>query len=165
MVSLKLTYQPHASGLRARGRFRRGSIRGGGDTSEELGYFEPVVHADEAGGHEVVRCGIEQALPLEALQVSGLIVDEEVGAKDRLVAAEDVVRGRDEGKVALQPAVFGAERVGHGHGLRGDVNFKTRGKVFEHRLRLRHERKVFEEIFSIEKGAKLRLPVERRDFP
>ena len=84
---------------------------------EVFGNLLPVVDADEAGDGEVVRCGVEQALAFKVQQVAGLVVDEEVGAEDGLVAAEDVVSGRDEGEVALQPAVLGSEGVGDGHGL------------------------------------------------
>ena len=39
---------------------------------------------DEAGGGEVVRGGVEQAPAFKAEQVSGLVVDEEVGAQDAI---------------------------------------------------------------------------------
>jgi len=48
-----------------------------------------------------VRRGVKQPLAFEANEIPGLVVDQEVGAQDALVAAEDVVRGRDEGKMAL----------------------------------------------------------------
>ena len=127
---------------------------------EKLRHLEPVVHAYESGGKQIMRRGVEQALAFEAQQVARLVVDEKVGAEDRLVAAKDVMRGRDEGKVALQPAVFRAERIGHGHGLRGDEDFKARGQFLQHRLRAGHQGQVFEKIFGIEKSAQL-LPGDR----
>src|ERR1039458_7550751 len=99
----------------------------------------PVVYAHKAGGGQVVGSGVEQALALEAHEVFGQVVDEIVGAKDGLVSAEDVVGGRDEGEVALQPAVLGAEGVGDGHGLSGDEDFKAQGEFPEHVLRTGHQ--------------------------
>jgi len=132
---------------------------------EVIGDFEPIVDTDKSGGGEVVRGTIEKAVAFEAEKVFGLIVDEEVGAEDGFVAAEDVVRGRDEGKVALEPAVFGAQGVGDGHGLRGDENFETRRKFFEDWLRVRHEGQILEEVFGVEESAELGLAIERGNFP
>src|ERR1039457_3217409 len=114
-----------------------------GDGGEVLGNLLPVIDADEAGGGEVVGGGVEDALAFKAEEVFGQVVDEVVGAEDGLVAAEDVMRGRDEGKVALEPAVLGAEGVGDGHGLGGYEDFGAGGEVFEHVLSAGHEGQVF----------------------
>ena len=138
------------------------SIANGG---EVVGDLLPVIDADEARGREVMRGGVEDALAFEADQVFGQVVDEIVGAEDGLVAAEDVMGGRDEGEMALQPAVLGAERVGDAHGLGGNEDFKAGREVLEHLLRARHKRQVLEKVFGVEKVAELLLAVERRDFP
>src|ERR1039458_7422524 len=106
-----------------------------------------------------MRCGVEQSLAFEASEIPRLVVDEVVGAENSLVAAEDVMRGRDEGKVTLQPSVLGAEGIGHGHGLRCDKDLKTRGKILEHRLCIGNHVQHFEKVFGVEKGAELRLAV------
>ena len=140
-------------------------MRPRGDCVKVIGNFAPVVHPNKTGCCEIVRRSIEQSLAFEASEIPGLVVDEIVGAEDGLVTAEDVVRGRDEGKMSLQPSVFGAEGVGHGHGLRGDEDFKAGGEVFEHLLRVGNQSQVLEEVFSVEEGAKLLLAVEGRDLP
>src|ERR1039458_9366126 len=136
-----------------------------GDGGEVLGDLLPVVYADEAGGGQVVGGGVEDSLTFKAEEVFGQVVNEVVGAEDGLVAAEDVMRGRDEGKVALQPAVLGAEGVGDGHGLGGDEDFKTGGEVFEDVLSAGHEGQVLEEILGVKEGAELLLAVEGGDLP
>ena len=68
----------------------------------------PVIHADEAGGRQIVGRGIEQALALKAEEIAGQVIDEVVGAEDGLVAAEDVVGGRNEGEVALKEKTLSA---------------------------------------------------------
>jgi len=85
------------------------SRRNGGKV---LGNLFPVIDADEASCSEVMRSGIENALALEAEEILGQVVDEIVGAKDGLVAAEDVVRGRDERKVSLQPGYLEPSELG-----------------------------------------------------
>ena len=132
---------------------------------EVLGDLVPVIDARKASDGEVVRRGVEQAPALKEQQVAGLIVDEEVGAEDGLVAAEDVVRGRDEGEMALQPAVLGTEGVGDNHGLGSDEDLEARGEIFENLLRVGHEREVFKEIFRVKKGAELKLAIGGRDLP
>src|ERR1035437_1371464 len=141
------------------------STNGVDNGGEVACHFLPVVDASEPGGGEVVGGGVEQALAFKAEQVAGQIVDEVVGAQNALVAAEDVVRGRDEGEMALQPAVLGAQGVGHGHGLGGDEDFEAAAEVFEHLLGVGYQGKVFKEVFGVEKGAELLLAVERRDLP
>jgi hypothetical protein len=136
-----------------------------GDGGEEFGDLLPVVDAGVAGNGEVVGCGVEQALAVKELEVAGLIVDEEIGEEDGLVSAEDVVGGRDEGEVALQPTILGAERVGDNHGLRGYEDFEAGGEVFQDALRVGHEGEVFKEVFSVKEGAELELAVGGRDLP
>jgi hypothetical protein len=132
---------------------------------EVFGYFLPVVDAEEAGGSQVVRGGVKEALAFKAKKVLGQIVDEIVGAEDGFAAAEDVVAWRDEREVALEPAVLGAKGVGDGHGLRGDEDFKAGGELLEHLLRAGHEGQVLEEVLGVEEGAKLLLAVEGCDLP
>ncbi len=67
--------------------------------------------------------------------------------------------------MALQPAVLGAKRVGHGHRLRGDEDLKARGEIFEDRLRVGHQGQSFKEVLGVEKSAELGLAVEGRDLP
>jgi len=112
-----------------------------------------------------MRGGVEDALAFEALEIARQVVDEVVRAKNGFVAAEDVMRGRDEGEVALEPAVFGAERVGDGHGLGGDEDFELLRKLLQDVLCVGHQRKIFKEVFGIEEGAKLLLAVERSNLP
>ena len=110
------------------------------------------------------RC-IEQALAFESLQVARQVVDQVIGAEDALVAAKNVVGRRDEGKVALQPAVLGAERVGDGHGLGGDEDVEAGGKVLQNLLRIGHQGQIFEEVLGIEEGSDLLLAILRRNLP
>jgi hypothetical protein len=144
---------------------RIGPLPSGREVGEVRGYFFPVVDAEEAGGGEVVGGGVEEALALEAEEVFGQVVDEIVGAQDRLVAAEDVVGGRDEGEVALQPAVLGAEGVGDGHGLGGDEDLKACGEALEHLLSAGHEGQVLEEVLGVKEGAELLLAINGGDLP
>ena len=75
------------------------------------------------------------------------------------------MRGRDEGKVPLQPSVLGAKRVWNGHGLGGDEDFKPGRQVFEYPLRVGHQGQVFKKVLGVKKGAELLLAVERGNFP
>src|SRR5579864_631839 len=129
------------------------------------GYVGPVVDASEADGGDVVRRGVEEAAAFKALEVAGQVVDEILGAENGLVAAEDVVGGRDEQEVALQPAILGAERVGYGHGLGGDENVEAFGQVLQDLLRTGHQWEVFEKVLGIEEGAHLLLTVGGRHLP
>jgi hypothetical protein len=79
------------------------------DGGEVLGNLLPVINTRKSGCGQVVRCGVKQAPAFKVEQIAGLVVDEEVGAENGFVAAEDVMCGRDEGEVALQPALLGAE--------------------------------------------------------
>ena len=97
--------------------------------TEVLDYLFPVIDADKACSGQVMGSGVEQALSIKAEDIFRQVVDEIVGAEDGLVSAEDVVGGRYLGKVALQPAVLGAEGVGDGHGLGGDEDFKAGGEL------------------------------------
>ena len=76
---------------------------------EVLGDFFPVIDANETGRGQVVRSTVKEALAFKAEQILGQVVDQVVGAEDGLVAAKDVVGGRDEGKMTLEPAVLGAQ--------------------------------------------------------
>jgi len=135
------------------------------DCREVLRHLPPVLYADEAGCRLIVRGGVEDSLAFEADQVAGHVVNEVVGAEDAFVAAENIVRGRNERKMALQPAVFWAERVGDGHGLGGDEDFEAGAEVSEDLLRVGHDGQVFKKIFGIEKGAQLDLALLRCDLP
>jgi hypothetical protein len=66
-----------------------------------LGYLLPVVDAEETSGVKVVGCGVEQSLALKAEYIFGQVVNKVAGAKNRLVAAKDIIRGRNKRKVAL----------------------------------------------------------------
>src|SRR5690348_10313002 len=135
------------------------------DAGEVCGDLLPVVEARKTRGAEIVRSGIEQALAFEPRQVAGQVVDQIVGAENGLAAAKHIMLRRNEGKVALQPAVLGSQRVGDNHGLRGDKDFKARREILQHLLRAGNQRQVFKKIFGIEKGAKLLLAVGRSEFP
>src|SRR5665213_2859163 len=99
------------------------------------------------------------------MQIAGLVVDQIIRAKDGFVAAEDIVSGQYEGKMPLQPAIFGPQRVGNNHSLRGNKNLKAPGKRLEHLLSARHQRKILEEVLSVKESAQLLLAFERRHFP
>ena len=135
------------------------------DGGEIFGDLLPILNSDETGIGEIVRRGEEEALAFEAKEIARKIVDEVVGAEDGLVAAEDVMGGRDEGEVALEPSILGTERVGHDHGLGGDEDFKTGGEILKGFLRAGDEGKILEEIFGIEEGAKLLLAIVRSELP
>ena len=90
---------------------------------KELFDFEPVVDAFEALDVDVVGRGVDDAFAFEAAELAGIVVDEIVGAEDALVAAVDDVRGRDEGEVLREPAVFLVKRGRDFHGSGGDEDF------------------------------------------
>src|SRR3954467_15109108 len=100
-------------------------------------------------------CRVEQAGPLEEAQVPWQVVNQVVRAQNALIPAEHVVRRRNEREVALQPAVFGAERIGNGHGLGGDEDLEAKLKVFKYLLGTGHQRQILEKVFGIEEFAEL----------
>ena len=53
--------------------------------------FEPVVDALETLDVDVVGRGVDDAFAFEAAELTGVVVDEVVGAEDALVAAVDDV--------------------------------------------------------------------------
>src|SRR5690349_1870124 len=98
----------------------------------------PAIYAVEACGRLVVRGREEQARATENVQVTWLIVDEEIGTQYGFIAAEDVMRGGNEREMPLQPPVLWAEGVWNHHGLRGDENLVSFGERFENVLCARH---------------------------
>ncbi len=117
--------------------------RGAWGLREEEGFdVEPVVDAAEAGDVDVGGRGEEDAFAaggfgvgggggvwggsgwvvggLEEAELAGVVVDEEVGAEDGFVAAEDDVGGGDEREVLGEPMEFGGEAGGDFHGGGGD---------------------------------------------
>ena len=67
--------------------------------------------------------------------------------------------------MALQPAVFGTEGVGDGHGLGGDIDFEAVGEGAEDLLRAGHEGEIFEEIFGVKEGAELLAALGGGELP
>src|ERR1700691_1600694 len=102
-----------------------------GNCDEISGDILPVVDADEASCGKVLRRGVEKALAFKTKQIFGLVLDEVVCAEHLFIATEDVMRWRNERKMALQPTVFGTQGVGNDHGLRGDKDLKALREIFE----------------------------------
>ena len=98
------------------------------------------------GGSEIAFGGGGGGSGLEAVELAGVVVDEEVGAEDGFVSAEDDVRGRDEGEVALEPVELGGEAGGDFHGGGGDEDVVTRLQAREGLLGSGHDVEDGEEV-------------------
>ncbi len=73
-----------------------------------------------------------------------------VGAEDGLVAAEDDVRGGDEGEVFGEPVVLGGEAGGDFHGGGGDEDVVAGLEALEDALGVGHDAEDAEEVFFAE---------------
>jgi hypothetical protein len=136
-----------------------GRVSGGKWSGEEhFFYGQPVVYAAVAGDVDVGRTGIDDAFAdrgavlvvLKQGQLAGVVVDEVVGAEDAFVAAEDDVRGGDEGEVFGEPVVFGGEAGGDFHGGGGDKDFVAGLEALEDALGVRHDGEDAEEVVVAE---------------
>ena len=132
---------------------------------KELFDFEPVVDAFESLDVDVVGRGIDDAFTFEAAELTGVVVDEVVGAEDALVAAVDDVRGGDEGKVLREPTVFLMKRAWDLHGRRGDEDLVVHLEAAEDALGFRHDGEGFEEVFGAEGGLEDFVAVGGDDLP
>jgi len=92
--------------------------------------------------------GVEDALTLEQAELAGVVVDEEVGAEDGLVPAEDDVGGGDEGEVFGEPFVLGSEAGGDFHGGGGDEDVVAGLEAGKDALGVGHDREDAEEVFG-----------------
>ena len=80
------------------------------------------------------------------MELAGVVVDEKVGVEDGFVAAEDDVRGRDEGEVLGEPLVFGGEAGGDFHGGGGDEDVVAGLEAGEYALGVGHDGEDAEEV-------------------
>jgi hypothetical protein len=94
--------------------------------------------------------GVEDAFALKGAELAGVVVDEEVGAEDALVAAEDDVCGVDEGEVALEPVELGGEGGGDLHGGGGDEDLILRLEALDDAGGVGHDVEDGEEVFGVE---------------
>ena len=78
--------------------------------------------------------------------MAGVVVDEEVGAENGLVPAEDEVGGRDEGEVFEEPLVFGGEAGRDFHGGGGDEDVVAGLEPGEDALGVGHDGEDAEEV-------------------
>jgi hypothetical protein len=124
---------------------------------EEGFYVLPVVYAAEAGEVDVGGAGVEDAFAVrvalivgrfEEAELAGVVVDEEVGAEDGFVAAEDDVGGGNEGEVLGQPLEFGGEAGGDFHGSGGDEDVVAGLEAAEDALGVGHDGEDAEEVFG-----------------
>ncbi len=88
-----------------------------------------------------------------------------VAAQDALVAAEDDVRGRNEGEVLLQPVELGIEAGGHFHRGCRDVDLVVLLQPLENALGMRHHAQDGEEILGHHVVGESLLAFGRNDVP
>ena len=69
-----------------------------------------------------MRSRKKNSFPPEPFEVSIRVIDQVIGEQDALVPAKYKIRWRNEWKVASQPAIFRAERIGKLHGRGGNKN-------------------------------------------
>ncbi len=119
---------------------------------------EPIVDAPVAGDVDVGGRGVEDALPsvgavdrrfaLKEAELAGVVVDEEVGAEDGLVATEDDARGGNEGEVLGKPLVLGGEAGGYFHGGGGDKDVVAGLEAGKDALGVGHDTQNPEEVLG-----------------
>lgn len=102
---------------------------------------------------------VQNAFSAKPLQLPGVIVDQEVGVEDTLIAAKDDVRGWDGGEVLFEPIVFGGKRGRNFHRRRGDEDLVTALKAANDPLGLRHDVKDGEKVFRTQIGFEGSVPV------
>lgn len=85
---------------------------------------------------------------MKAAQLARVVVDEEVAAKDALVAAKDDVRCGDEWEVFVQPFEFGIEAGRDFHCGGCDEDLIARLQPGDHALRVGHDAENGEEVFG-----------------
>src|SRR3954471_24804033 len=93
---------------------KRGQVRGRAlgppsrslQIGEQLSHLGPRADTRVARLRRVVRRGEQHRTSLEPLEMPRAIVNEVVRIDDALVAAEDQVRGGNEGEVPAEPTVF-----------------------------------------------------------